>query len=61
MSNVTLASIVVAFMLLMATIATAVYVAAERNSLETKQGCIASAYQASRYGHDLEANLAACN
>jgi len=25
-----------------------------------KRGCIASAYQATRYGHDLETNLKAC-
>lgn len=33
----------------------------ETNLVDQQRGCVASAYQATRYGHDLEANLKECN
>lgn len=35
--------------------------APEKVAVEPHRGCVASAYQATKHGHDLEANLAACD
>lgn len=57
-SNNTLVIAAVVFMVL---VCGAIFFLTESMRVDENRGCIASAYQATQNGFDLEANLAACN